>query len=98
MSGVELLAPLGLAALIGIPLVVFFHMRNNVPVIQQVPSLRFWRQAMREEPRQERLRRPPITLLFLLQLLLVALLGVALARPAASRDWQASAPARRPST
>lgn len=85
MSGLELLAPAGLFALLGIPLVVLYHMRQTTPVVREVPSLRFWRLAVREEADQERFKRPPITLLFILHLLLVLLIGIALARPAASR-------------
>ena len=85
MSGLELLAPAGLIALLGIPLVVLFHMRQTTPVVRDVPTLRFWRLAVREEADQERFKRPPITLLFILHLLLILLLGIALARPAASR-------------
>lgn len=85
MSGLSLLAPLGLLALVGLPLVVLFHMRHTTPVVREVPTIRFWRLAMREESVNDRFRRPPINLLFLLHLLLVALLAFALARPAASR-------------
>jgi Ca-activated chloride channel family protein len=85
MSGLELLAPAGLIALIGIPLVVLYHMRHTTPDVREVPSLRFWRMAMREQTQHERFKRPPISLLFILHLLLVALIAFALARPAASR-------------
>ena len=85
MSGLSLLAPIGLIALIGLPLIVLFHMRNPTPVSREVPTLRFWRLAMREESQSERFRRPPVSLLFLLHLLLVALIAFALARPATSR-------------
>jgi hypothetical protein len=85
MSGLQLLAPAGLLALIGIPLVVLYHMRHTTPVPLEVPSLRFWRMATRQESEHERFRRPPINLLFILHLLLVGLIAFALARPAASR-------------
>jgi Ca-activated chloride channel homolog len=89
MSGLTLLAPIGLFALIGLPLVLLFHMRNPVPVSRDVPSLRFWRMAMRAESHSEQFRRPPISLLLLLHLLLIALIALALARPAASRTFGA---------
>ena len=85
MSGLTLLAPLGLIALIGLPLIVLFHMRHTTPLVQNVPSLRFWRLAMLEESEREQFRRPPITLFLLLHLLLVGLLALALTRPATSR-------------
>lgn len=84
MSGFDLLAPAGLLALIAIPLVVLFHMRHTTPVVRDVPSLRFWRQATREETHEERFKRPPINLLFLLHILLVAAIAFALTRPAVS--------------
>lgn len=85
MSGLTLLAPAGLLFLIGLPLVVLFHMRHTTPVVRPVPSLRFWRLAQLEESEREKFKRPPLTLFLLLHLLLVALLGMALARPATSR-------------
>jgi hypothetical protein len=85
MSGLTLLAPLGLLGLIGIPLVILYHMRHTTPFVRDVPTLRFWRQAMQDEFRHERFRRPPLSLLLVLQLLLVAAIALALARPAASR-------------
>jgi Ca-activated chloride channel family protein len=85
MSGLSLLAPAGLIALIGVPLIVLFHMRHTTPLVQNVPSLRFWRLAQLEESEREKFRRPPLTIFLLLHILLVALIGVALARPATSR-------------
>jgi Ca-activated chloride channel family protein len=85
MSGLELLAPAGLIALLGIPLVVLYHMRHTTPDQREVPTLRFWRAAMLEETRHERFKRPPISLLFILHLVLVGLIAFALSRPAASR-------------
>jgi hypothetical protein len=85
MSGLELLAPLGLIAAIGVPLVVLFHMRHTTPRVLPVPTLRFWRAAIQEQPQQSRFHRPPLSLLLLLHLLIVALLALALTRPATSR-------------
>lgn len=87
MSGLQLLAPLGLAALMGIPLVIFFHMRHTIPIERAVPSLRFWRTVTPAPTEDIRLRRPPISLLLLLQLLTVGALGLALARPAITDAW-----------
>ncbi len=84
MNTLQLLAPAGLIALLGIPLVILFHMRNTTPVERPVPSLRFWRLALQEETSLERFKRPPVSLLFLLHLLLVAAIALALARPAMS--------------
>lgn len=84
MSGLTLLAPVGLFGLLGIPLVILFHMRNTTPRTQSTPTLRFWRQAQEVQSETVRFRRPPLTLLLLLHLALVAVLAVSLARPAAS--------------
>lgn len=82
MSGLQFLAPLGLVALIGIPLVILFHMRHTTPVERPVPSLRFWKLVAPAPTDDAKLRRPPLSLLLLLQLLAVGALGFALARPA----------------
>ncbi len=87
MSGMQLLAPIGLLALIGIPLVIFFHMRHTTPVEKPVPTLRFWQMVDPAPTDDARFRRPPISLLLLLQLLAVAALGLALARPAVADAW-----------
>lgn len=84
MSGFELLAPLGLAGLIGVPLVILFHMRHTSPRQRPVPTLRFWLAAIQEQQEEPRFRRPPLTLLLLLHLLIVGALGFALARPVTS--------------
>jgi hypothetical protein len=87
MSSMQLLAPLGLIALVGIPLVIFFHMRNTTPLERSAPTLRFWRQVTPAPTDEARFRRPPISLLLLLQLLAVAALGLALTRPAVADTW-----------
>ena len=87
MSGLQLLAPIGLLALVGIPLVIFFHMRNTTPIERAAPTLRFWRMVTPTPTADARFRRPPFSLLLLLQLLAVAALGLALARPAVTDAW-----------
>ncbi len=87
MSGLQLLAPLGLLGLLAVPLVVLLHMRHTTPLVRPVPTLRFWAAAQPEQTERTRLRRPPLSLLLLLHLLIVALIAVALARPAAARAW-----------
>jgi Ca-activated chloride channel homolog len=84
MSGLTLLAPIGLAALIGIPLVVLLHMRNTTPRLRPVPTLRFWLVALQEHRERMSFRRPPLNLLMLLQMLIVGLVAFALARPVTS--------------
>ncbi len=81
------LAPLGLAALVGIPLIILFHMRHFTPVERHVPTIRFWKASNPTRTDDARFRVPPLTLLLLLQLLAAGLLGAALARPAVSEAW-----------
>ncbi len=81
MSGLTLLAPIGLAALIGIPIVILLHMRNTTPQLRSVPTLRFWLLTLQEQRERTSFRRPPISLLMLLQLAIVGLVAFALARP-----------------
>ncbi|MEA2585402.1 MAG: hypothetical protein QOF33_3487 [Thermomicrobiales bacterium] len=87
MSGFSLLAPLGLVALVGLPLVVLYHMRHTTPTVRPVPTLRFWLAAVDQQTEQARFRRPPLTLLLLLHLIIVGLLAFALMRPAAIDAW-----------
>lgn len=81
------LAPIGLLALVSLPLIVLLHMRHFTPYVRHVPTLRFWREAEPTRTDDSRFRRPPLTLLLILQLLAAGLLGVALARPAISQGW-----------
>lgn len=88
----SLLTPLGLAALAAIPVIILFHMRHVTPPRRPVPSLRFWEAAKPLPAEDRRLRRPPLSLLLLLQLAAVALLALALARPATAGQLAALAP------
>ncbi|MFT4039595.1 MAG: BatA domain-containing protein [Thermomicrobiales bacterium] len=88
----SLLAPLSLLALIGVPLVILFHMRHTTPPQRPVASLRFWQAADPRPAEERRLRKPPLSVPLLLQLLAVALLAFALARPATANQITALAP------
>ncbi|HEU0113844.1 MAG TPA: VWA domain-containing protein, partial [Thermomicrobiales bacterium] len=85
----SLLVPLGLLALLSLPVIVVLHMRNVTPQPRPIPSLRFWLAAEPRTTEQTRFRRPPITLLLILQLLIAAALALALARPATSQAMAA---------
>jgi hypothetical protein len=87
MTGLEFLAPLGLLGLLAVPAVILLHMRHTTPEPRRVPTLRFWVAAQEIPSERSRLRRPPITLLLLLQLLVAAALGIALTRPATVDAW-----------
>ncbi len=76
----SLLAPLGLLALLALPLIVFLHMLRERRRRVIVPSLLLWQLAPQSRAARQR-RRLSITLLLLLHLLVAALLGLALARP-----------------
>jgi hypothetical protein len=89
---VNLLAPLGLAALVAIPVIILFHMRHTTPIRRPVPSLRFWEAANPRPAEARRLRRPPLSLPLLLQIAAAALLAIALARPATAAQLAALAP------
>lgn len=84
MSWPQILVPAGLLAFAALPLIVLLHMRNTTPLQLPVPTLRFWLEAAEEQTETTRFRRPPLTLLLLLQLLIAALLAFGLSRPAAS--------------
>jgi Ca-activated chloride channel family protein len=84
VSGLSLLAPLGLAALIALPAIVVLYMRTTTPTDQRVPSTRFWLGAQTVPTENRRLRPPPITPLFLIHLLIAVLIAFALAEPASA--------------
>ena len=84
MSGLSLLAPLGLAALVAVPVIVLLYMRTTTPTERRVPSTRFWLGAQTTPTENRRFRLPPITPLFILHLLIAALIAFALAEPASA--------------
>lgn len=74
------LLPIGLAALVSLPLVLLLHMIRQRRRRVAVPSLLLWANLPRTQE-GERARRLPLTLLLLLHLLAAALLALALGRP-----------------
>lgn len=76
----SILAPLGLLALLALPVIIILHMLRERRRRVVVPSLLLWQQLPQQRAARRR-RRPPLTLLLLLHLLAAALLGLALARP-----------------
>ena len=85
----SVLVPLGLAALVALPIVVLLHMRHTTPLVRPVPTLRFWLAAEPERTERTRFMRPPLSLLLLLHLAIAALLAAALVRPVATGAWAA---------
>lgn len=74
------LLPLGLLALLTLPVVLLLHLLRERRRRVAVPSLMHWQNLPRKRE-GERIRRLPLTLLLLLHLLVAALLGLALGRP-----------------
>src|SRR5438552_9674383 len=74
------LLPLGLLALLTLPLIIVLHLLRERRRRVAVPSLLHWLNVPRRRE-GERIRRLPLTLLLLLHLLIAALLGLALGRP-----------------
>ncbi len=81
----SLLAPLGLLALLSLPLIVILHMLRERRRRVVVPSLLLW-QLLPQRQEAQRRRRLPLSLLLLLHLLAAALLALALTRP--ELRWQ----------
>jgi Ca-activated chloride channel homolog len=89
------LQPLALGFLLTLPIIVLLHMLRVRRREFRVSSVYFWLQAMRDTREQPRLRRPPVTLLLILQLLIATLATLALSRPMlfgplAGGDYQVS--------
>jgi Ca-activated chloride channel family protein len=74
------LLPIGLLALLTLPLIALLHLIQQRRQRQRVPSLQIWRDLQRQTV-QQRPRRLPLTLLLLLHLLLALFLAVALGQP-----------------
>lgn len=79
---ISFLAPLAALFALSLPAIVFLHMRHSRSRPLPVTTLRFWAEATRHQRQRLALRRPPRSLLLLLQLLAAALIALALLRPA----------------
>ncbi|NJN65736.1 MAG: VWA domain-containing protein, partial [Chloroflexaceae bacterium] len=77
---IALLFPLGLLALLALPIILWLHLRRQRQRRVIVPSLLLW-QALQHQSLAQRRKWLPLTILLLLHLLVAALLGVALAHP-----------------
>jgi Ca-activated chloride channel homolog len=74
------LLPLGLLALLTLPIILLLHLLRERRRRVAVPSLLLWQNLPRKRE-GERIRRLPLTLLLLLHLLVAALIGLALGQP-----------------
>ena len=73
---------LGLLWLLVVPALILLYMFRPARLRKPVSSLRLWRQLPQMERTRSRLRRPPLSLLLILQALALALGAFALAQPA----------------
>ncbi len=78
------LFPAGVVAGLALVAIVALHMRHRLPEVLPFPQLAFWPRVPSETRESPRWRKPPLTLLFLLQLLAALLLVLAFMRPAIS--------------
>jgi hypothetical protein len=85
-----LLLPLGLLALLAIPIILVLHLLRERRRRVAVPSLQHWLNLPRQR-NGERIRRLPLTLLLLLHLLVAGLLALALAQPQLAGTPQSAA-------
>jgi hypothetical protein len=74
------LLPIGLLALLTLPLIALLHLIQQRRQRRRVPSLQIWRDLQRQTIQQSP-RRLPLTLLLLLHLLLALFLAIALGQP-----------------
>ncbi|WP_322823087.1 VWA domain-containing protein [Chloroflexus sp.] len=84
-----LLAPLGLLALLALPVIVILHLIQSRRRRVEVPSLLLWQQ-LPLQPIARRRRRLRLTLLLFLHLLAAFLIGMALAQPHITWPWLSS--------
>lgn len=76
------LFPAGIVAGLSLGVIVLLHMRHRLPEVITFPQLAFWPRVPSETRESPRWRKPPLSLLFLLQLLAALLLVLAFMRPA----------------
>ena len=76
------LFPAGIVAGVALAAIVLLHMRHRLPEVVPFPQLAFWPRVPSESRESPRWRKPPLSLLFLLQLLVALLLVLAFMRPA----------------
>jgi hypothetical protein len=76
------LFPAGIVSAVALAVIVLLHMRHRLPEVIPFPQLAFWPRVPSETRESPRWRKPPLSLLFLLQLLAALLLVLAFMRPA----------------
>lgn len=86
----NLLAPFGLAAGLSLPILVLFYLLKVRRERREVPSLLLWEPMRRDLAARDPWQRLRWTILMIVQLVLLAALTLALARPAAERPAPAN--------
>jgi Ca-activated chloride channel homolog len=76
------LFPAGIVSALALVAIVVLHMRHRLPDVVRFPQLSFWPRVPSESRESPRWRRPPLSTLFILQLLAALLLVLAFMRPA----------------
>ncbi len=88
-----LLAPLGLLALLALPIIMLLHLRRERLRRVVIPSLLLWQQIPQITGKRRKFQLP-LSLLLLLHLAVAALLGLALAQPQWLGSLFATSPTR----
>lgn len=76
------LFPLGAIGLLTLGAIILLHMRHRMPEVLTFPQLTFWPRVPSESRESPRWRKPPISLLLLLQLFAALAIALAFMRPA----------------
>src|SRR5687768_16162266 len=80
------LAPLAALALLAVPLIILIHYLRGSRRRLRVPSVELWQGLAPGLTARNRIKRPPLSILLLLQILIALGLGIALMRPAKEGD------------
>jgi hypothetical protein len=83
---VTFLAPAAVLALLAIPVILLIHYLRGSRRRLRIPSVELWQGLAPGLTARNRVKRPPLSLLLLLQLLIAAGLAIALMRPANEGD------------
>jgi hypothetical protein len=80
------LAPLAALALLAVPLIILIHYLRGSRRRLRVPSVELWQGLAPGLTARNRIKRPPLSILLLLQVLIALGVGIALMRPAKEGD------------
>src|SRR5690349_8624167 len=80
------LAPLAVLALLAVPAIILIHYLRGSRRRLRVPSVELWQGLAPGLTARNRVKRPPLSLLLILQILIALGVGFALMRPAREGD------------